>query len=366
MALVTPLRDGMNLIAKEYLACRTDDKGVLILSEMAGAAKELGEALIINPNDTAEIARAIKLALEMPEKTVLKSNKIMRERLKRFNVVKWAESFIKSLETVKKLQSRLGHRILNREAAAEMHKSYKKSHRRLILLDYDGTLVPHQLYPDRAIPDDEVYRIINSLSNDRKNHVILISGRDRTFLQKWFGKYKLNLVAEHGVFYKYSGRKWEKSPYAENKWKRKILPILRNYTDLVPGSFIEEKEYSIVWHFRKADPEQCQPFIGEIIDVLQSYVSNQLLHVTQGNKIIEIKNTGIDKGAFARKMLNGHNYDFIFAAGDDLTDEDMFMALPPEAYSVKIGMKSSYARFNLPASADAIKLLNTLVYDETV
>ena len=68
IALVSPLRDGMNLVAKEYLATKHDKPGVLILSEMAGAAIELPEAIIINPNDTDQIESAILKALHMPDK----------------------------------------------------------------------------------------------------------------------------------------------------------------------------------------------------------------------------------------------------------------------------------------------------------
>jgi trehalose 6-phosphate synthase/phosphatase len=104
-ALITPLRDGMNLVAKEYVATRAKQTGVLILSEMAGAAKELTEAVLINPNNREEIAEAIRTALEMPEHEQIRRNEAMQARLRRYDVVKWANDFIHSLRAVKELQS---------------------------------------------------------------------------------------------------------------------------------------------------------------------------------------------------------------------------------------------------------------------
>jgi trehalose 6-phosphate synthase/phosphatase len=86
VALVTPLRDGMNLVAKEYVATRHDKTGVLVLSEMAGASKELPEAIIINPNNREEIADALKTALEMPREEQMRRNVIMQTRLRRYDV----------------------------------------------------------------------------------------------------------------------------------------------------------------------------------------------------------------------------------------------------------------------------------------
>ncbi len=94
VAVVTPMRDGMNLIAKEYVASRKDKTGVLILSEMPGASDELGEAIIINPNDKEEVVKAMKTALEMNIDEQKRRNKIMQKHLKNYDVIVWANSFI--------------------------------------------------------------------------------------------------------------------------------------------------------------------------------------------------------------------------------------------------------------------------------
>ena len=104
ICLVTPLRDGMNLIAKEYIATKTDGKGVLILSEMAGAAKELGETIIVNPNNREEMVEALAKGLTMPEEEQIERNRVMQKRIQRYNVVRWKEEFIDRLVYAKKLQ----------------------------------------------------------------------------------------------------------------------------------------------------------------------------------------------------------------------------------------------------------------------
>src|SRR5437016_14402509 len=101
VALVTPLRDGMNLIAKEYVASRAGQKGVLILSEMAGASRELGEALIVNPSDESEIVDALKTALEMPEDEQRLRNQIMQNSLDRYDLIRGGEDYTGKLHSVK-------------------------------------------------------------------------------------------------------------------------------------------------------------------------------------------------------------------------------------------------------------------------
>ena len=107
VAMLTPKRDGMNLIAKEYLAARNDGTGVLVLSEMAGAARELGEAILVNPNHVKEISTALAEALEMPVDEQLRRTGAMRRRLQRYDVVRWAEEFLESMQKVREMQAAL-------------------------------------------------------------------------------------------------------------------------------------------------------------------------------------------------------------------------------------------------------------------
>ena len=360
-ALITPLRDGMNLISKEYLACKTASTGVLILSEMAGASKELGEALIINPNNTEEIASAIKEALEMPQAEQKRRNIIMRSRIKRYNVNKWADYFINTLNKVKQTQMLWSSRLLDLKHKEEMICAFRRSKKSILFLDYDGTLVPFESRPEQAAPSEKLLKLIESLCSSRGTDIALISGRDRYTMEKWFGAQNIILAAEHGAWIKEKHGEWTQQNLFKTEWKKSIYPFLENYTDLLPGSFIEEKDFSLVWHYRKSDPEQSQVKSREMLDDLVSLTANIDVQVMQGNKIIEIRNNGINKGAIASSILMGDKYDFIFAAGDDWTDEDMFKALPESAYTIKIGINSSHAKYNLHNSGELRNLIEGFI-----
>ncbi|MFP4367710.1 MAG: bifunctional alpha,alpha-trehalose-phosphate synthase (UDP-forming)/trehalose-phosphatase, partial [Bacteroidales bacterium] len=206
IALVTPLRDGMNMLAKEYIAARTDKTGVLILSEMAGASKEMSEAVIVNPNDQAEIVEAIKTAINMDEKEQKKNNHVIQERLQIYNEEKWANDIINSLENVKKLQATHLTRKVSEKITGSFIERYNNSSKRMIFLDYDGTLTGFYNDPQEAKPDEELYDIIGSLVNDQKNHIVIISGRDKETLGKWFSGFNnITFIAEHGVWMREQG-----------------------------------------------------------------------------------------------------------------------------------------------------------------
>ncbi len=360
-ALVTPMRDGMNLIAKEFLATRTDGKGVLILSEMAGASKELGEAVMVNPNNQEEIAQAIKEALIMPEEEQVERNKIMQKRLQRYNVVRWGSDFIDALSKVKKIQQELSVRKLTQETQKKLISSYLKSDNRIILLDYDGTLVPFADKPQKAKPDEELLSMLNALSENPKNEVVIISGRDRETLDRWFGGRKLNLIAEHGVWIKDRSKPWETIEPLRDDWKEQMRPVLEWYEDRTPGSFIEEKDFSLVWHYRKADPQLASIRARELKDELLQLTANLNLGILEGSKVVEIKSVGINKGRAALHWLSKEAWDFILAIGDDWTDEDLFAVLPESAYSIKVGLTPSKASFNLDSVKEVRSLIQGLV-----
>ncbi|MCK4329039.1 bifunctional alpha,alpha-trehalose-phosphate synthase (UDP-forming)/trehalose-phosphatase [candidate division WOR-3 bacterium] len=359
VALVTPLRDGMNLIAKEYIASKTNGRGVLILSEMAGSVKELCEALVVNPNDKQEVSQALFEALKMSEIEQVTCNKTMQKRLKRYNVTQWANDFIDGLYKTKKLQQNLFSRHLSKKIEEDIIVDYRRSTKRLLLLDYDGTLIPFFTRPEKAEPDKEILCLLKTLTEDRRNKVVIISGRDRKTLDKWFGNLNISLSAEHGVWIK-EDSKWNMIEPLRNNWKEEIRSVLELYVDRTPGSFLEEKEYSLVWHYRKADPELTSIRVGELRDDLEHLITNLDICVMEGNKVIEIKNVGVNKARPALYWLSKLRWDFILSIGDDLTDEDIFDILPEHAYSIKVGYGVSKAKFNLGSYLKVRKLIKKI------
>jgi len=361
VALVTPLRDGMNLIAKEFVATKTDGKGVLILSEMAGAASELGEAIIVNANNKQEIVDAIKEALEMPIEEQTERNRLMQKRISCYNVTRWAHDFVESLSNVKKTQRELSVRKLTVPTRKKLVNEYKKSSKRLFLLDYDGTLVGFAGKPEKAGPDKKLGSLLKALASEPKNEVVIISGRDKATLDYWLGGLNASLIAEHGAWIKEKDSEWQVIEPLRNDWKDTIRPILELYTDRTPGSFIEEKDYSLVWHFRRSDPELAYLRSQELRDAVLNLTANLDIGVFEGSKILEVKNIGISKGQAAELWLTRQDWDFVLAAGDDYTDEDLFAVLPANAYSIKVGYSISKARFNLDSVYELRLLLEELI-----
>jgi trehalose 6-phosphate synthase/phosphatase len=357
VALLTPLRDGMNLISKEYVAAKQNNPGVLILSEMAGAASELGEAIIVNANNKQEIIDAIKQALDMPLDEQLERLKPMQERLQTYNIKRWASDFVQTLSDLKKTQNNLSMRKLTDKIVREIYTQYKNKKDRLLLLDYDGTLVRFHGRPEQAGPDKQVINLLGDLAKHPSTNIVVISGRNRETLDKWLGGLEVSLIAEHGAWVKWYGGRWHRSvePIASN-WKEQIRPIMQIYADRTPGAVIEEKDFCLVWHCRKADPALAAVRYHELMDTLLNLTANMRVGVYEGNKILEVKQHEINKGLATEMTLKKFKPAFILAAGDDYTDEDMFKTLPESAYSVKVGSGASRARFFVE-SVDEIRNL---------
>lgn len=362
VGLITPLRDGMNLVAKEYVACQVQNVGVLILSEMAGAAAELTEALIINPVDDIEMAEAIFRALEMKPNEKLSRIKRMQQRISTYNVFTWTFDFFNQTFEIKEAQKKMSIKFLNKNITNEIVADYKKAKRRIFFLDYDGTLVSFAKYPELAIIDKHTLELINTLVNDPKNKVVIISGRDKEFLEAQFKQLNVDLVAEHGFYSKKAGRDWESSLNNNSQWKESILPILLDYVNRCNGTFIEEKTGSIAWHYRNADADFAQLRLHELRDDLSEIIRHKTeFEIIEGNKVLEIKSGRYDKGVAADAFLNNAHFDFVFAAGDDKTDEDLFRHLPNIAHTIRVGSCPSLAKYNVTDFSILLKLLHYFV-----
>jgi trehalose 6-phosphate synthase/phosphatase len=345
--LVTPMRDGMNLVCKEYVASRTHNDGVLILSEMAGASKELIDAIIVNPNNVRQMSQAMVEALNMTPDEQVRRMTQMRALVSKYNVTHWVQVFMERLEETKRLQQSLQARYIGPQTLNYIKSKYAKAHKRLLLLDYDGTLVEFNNNLNMARPDKELYHLLEELSKDEKNHVVIISGRNHTTLEEWFGQMKVDLVGEHGVWHRYYGNSWEEKKGLNNAWKQQVLPILNTYPERTPGSFIEEKSYSLVWHYRKAEKDLGDMRASEMMNNLRYMAADLGLHLLPGNKVVEIKNMEVNKGKSAQQYLLREPYDFVMAIGDDNTDEDMFKAMKEDAITIKVNSNISAARFYL-------------------
>lgn len=361
VALVTPLRDGMNLIAKEYLACRTNGSGVLILSEMAGAVHELGEAMVVNPNSREEIAEAILAALEMPLEEQVRRNRVMQKRLDRYTVVRWANDFLQQLQAVRLRDRDSAAKAFLPVARRQLSAKFRSAKQRVLFLDYDGTLTPYFTDPAAARPTKSLLALLCSLAELRNCKVVLISGRSRACLEEWFGEIPVAIVAEHGAWLKNLSGSWRRLKPLRDFWKPEIRSLLQTYADRLPGAFVEEKEYALVWHFRSSPAEMASLRENELMDELLRRTGNLEIQILRGNKILEVRAQGVTKAEGALACLGRNSPDFILAVGDDATDEDLFRALPHRAFTLRVGSSPTAAKFTLPNHRSVLRLLGSLL-----
>lgn len=358
--LVTPLRDGMNLVAKEYVATKHNQKGVLILSEMAGVATELTEALQVNPNDTKQIARAINSALNMPVGEQKDRMRAMQDRISTYTISKWAEDFIEELERTKRRE--LSHpKGLQQRERDRLIRDYANAKRRLILLDYDGTLKSFVASPDKSLayPSSKVRRLIRRMTSDRNNKVVIVSGRPKSTLESYFEDKGLGLVAEHGGWIFDAGN-WVKTSITAKKWKKIVKPIVVQFAARTPGAIYEEKDFSIVWHYRQVSPDLAYVRKEELKMELHGLLEDTDIEVFEGEKLVEVKPRNMHKGAIVTELLAQEHWDFVLCMGDDYTDEDMFRVLPERAYTIHVGNKETEARYRVDNVSEVIKLLDDL------
>ena len=368
VALVTPLRDGLNLVAKEYVACKSSGDGVLVLSEFAGAAAEMGEALLVNPYDEEELSSTIARALALGETEKRQRMTALYKRVHKNNVFAWGDRFIRNLTSAALTRAEQLHNEPLPLEKAQLVRAFQRARSRLIMLDYDGTLAPFATLPQVAVPSPLLIDLLKRLVEDEHSTVALISGRSRVDLERWFaGVASLWLAAEHGaILWSPVSRNWEQPHHhASDEWKKCVYPILEHFVDRTPGSFIEEKEFSLVWHYRMADPEFGDWLANDLVANLDHMLAESPVKAVKGQKTVEVKSLWANKGqVYSRLLLADSAPEFIMAAGDDVTDEDLFARLPETAWTIHVGRNESRAKFYLSNPDEMLALLAELLIPE--
>lgn len=360
--LVTPIRDGMNLVAKEYVASKKRRGGVLILSEMAGAIDELPEALSINPNNMHSVCEAMDQALAMPMAEQKKRLDAMQKRLSVITVQNWGKEFMQDLELARE-QGGASRRQLSLTQRQRITTRYQSASRRLIILDYDGTLRSFVKTPSplAAAPTLRIWRVLKALSDQPNTTVAIVSGRTRRALASWFVGLPLVLAAEHGAWKRY-GKKWQQIDSGFKKDKKRIREVMQKYTGRTHGAEIEEKDHALVWHYANVEPDIAFKRASELKRELTELLADDDVAVHEGRKIIEVKPSAITKGSVVRELRAAYPADFILCAGDDYTDEDMFRELrdDPSAVTVKVGQGDTAARHTVTKPSQLLGVLEDL------
>jgi trehalose 6-phosphate synthase/phosphatase len=342
--LVTPLRDGMNLVAKEFVASRVDEDGVLVLSEFAGAAAELDGAVVVNPYDVVAVAETIERALSTPLAERRARMRMLRRRVLSHDIQAWAEAFIQQLNEIRPADSAVPAVSREPSLLAALSRAQRSGTLRL-LLDYDGTLVPLARSPELAAPDADLLCLLEQLSSTPGIELEIVSGRPYETLESWFGQIRVPLWAEHGFWHRPGpGAAWHAAATIAPDWMKRIKPILEQFTASTPGARLEIKSAALAWHFRGAQREFGRRQAHELRMLLGDALSNQPLEVLEGKKVIEIRCRGISKAVVAHSDRSRPERTTV-AFGDDRTDEELFRALPESSITVAVGQRLTGATY---------------------
>uniref|UniRef100_A0A0E0AVB3 alpha,alpha-trehalose-phosphate synthase (UDP-forming) n=1 Tax=Oryza glumipatula TaxID=40148 RepID=A0A0E0AVB3_9ORYZ len=405
--IVNAVRDGMNLVPYEYTVCRQGNEEIdnargsdtnchhtstLIVSEFVGCSPSLSGAFRVNPWSVDDVADALHHATDLTESEKRLRHEKHYRYVRSHSVAYWAHSFAQDLgRACKDHYSRrcwaigfgLNFRVIalspgfRKLSLEHFASSYNKATRRAIFLDYDGTLVPQSSI--NKAPSDELITILNSLCDDPKNDVFIVSGRARSLLDEWFAPcQKLGIAAEHGYFVRWNkATEWESSyPNHDFEWKHIAEPVMQVYTETTDGSSIEPKESALVWHYLDADHDfgSCQA--KELLGHLERVLSNEPVVVKCGHYIVEVKPQGVSKGLVVDKVIhrlmnNGKTPDFVVCIGNDRSDEDMFKSIDsmtsssafpavPEVFACSVGQKPSKAKYYVDDAGEVVRLLKNV------
>ena len=361
--LVTPVRDGMNLVAKEFVASRTDEDGVLVLSEFAGAASELAEALQVNPYDVDRAAEVYHRALTLAPSERRVRMQGLRRRVLFYDVDRWARSFLDTLTDASTPRAVPVIALTPATVLASLVERMRGAAALVLLLDYDGTLVPFADVPELAAPDEPLLELLRRLAARPHTVVHMVSGRPRETLERWLGGLPVGLHAEHGFWSREPGESaWTSLPIVAGEWRERVLPILESVTARTPGSLIEEKTVSLAWHYRMADPEFGLFQANELRLHLTEMLSNLPVEILTGEKVVELRPYGVTKATIASRMSRHLSEGALLVAfGDDRTDEELFAALPAGGIAIQVGPRPSHATIRVASVEDARRLLSSLI-----
>lgn len=361
VALVTPLRDGLNLVAKEFVASRTHNTGVLLLSEFTGAAWELGEALQVNPFDRDALVRRLRRALDMSPVEQAARMAPMRARVERDDVHLWVDRCLGAIRGSDRSEVPVTLEGPEHERCVE---HFLESSRRLLFLDYDGTLREFTEHPRDATPSQELIDLLTDLAGVPGLELWIVSGREAPLLETWLGETGAGLVGEHGAFVQYPGDPTASplQPELALDWRPIVRDVFHRFADRVPGSLVEEKPLGLAWHYRASRPDVAVWQACELVEHLGEVLTGRGLEVVRGDKVVEVRPAGLSKGQAVRTLMGPSTAaDFVMCVGDDTTDETMFLAMKDQAWTIHVGERDTEARHRLPTPTSVRSMLRKLV-----
>lgn len=234
-------------------------------------------------------------------------------------------------------------------------EAYSAAHHRLLFFDYDGVLAPIVARPEMAVPSEEVVALLGELSIQPNTAVVVVSGRDNTTLENWLGGLNIDMSAEHGHFSRID-EVWREEAEIDLSWREDVESAMSELVVQYPGSHIETKPASLVWHYREVEAEVDEEAAKQKISLAASGRAD----VMSGKCVVDVRAPGADKGKAVRRWYDAGNWDFVLCIGDDVTDEAMYTALPKSAWTVKVGSGETNAEYQLDTQTEVIDLLKQI------
>ena len=363
VCFVSPVRDGLNLVAKEYVVCRDDGGGTLVISEFAGAVSELGEALRVNPWDIEGTVNQLERALEMSLGERNERMMPMHSRVLQNDVHRWVRDFMSSLEGTEPVSTGVPPMLTSTVLADTLAHNFRTAESSLVMLDYDGSLREFSDRFEDATPTAEILGLLHRFGNREDVKVFINSGRDHQTLGEWFDECPIDLIAEHGAWMKeYGDAEWRLLGVLDTSWKSDVVSILDDYVVRTPGSRIEEKETALAWHYRQTEESLGNWQALELVSVLENSLRNEPVQVLHGAKVVEVRQQGLTKARAYDLVLERFGpFDFELATGDDRTDEDLFVHVGQDVHTVKIGSGSSAAKVAVASPRSLREMLTALL-----
>ncbi len=367
VCMVTPVRDGMNLVAQEFVLCQDEIeelgdawRGMLVLSEFAGAAHVLARAMMANPWDLEQTAGQLEAVLDMPRAERAERMKTMAEQVHALNCTNWARQFLARLDGAAERSVPRDVQVLDADQQEALCASFAAANKRALFLDYDGTLREIVRSPEDAVPSAELLALLENLAALPNTQVHIVSGRHRVDLAAWLGSLKISLCAEHGFASRPpNATKWTEYENADLSWMPKVQALLAGVTEEVPGTRLEVKPCALAWHYRMADADYGAWRARELHSQLQQDLADLAAEIVHGHRVVEVRAAGVHKGGYVRQHCQ--DQDWILCVGDDRTDLDMYEALPESAHTVHVGDSVRGARYTISTPAKVRALLSALL-----
>jgi trehalose 6-phosphate synthase/phosphatase len=345
LCIVSSLADGMNLVAKEFVACQVDGGGVLALSELAGARDELPWALPVNPYDAEGCAEIIATGLRMPAEERRERMAHLRRAVEEHDIDRWLREHLRLAARL--AAGRAPTRWLL-EHTTPLRQRLDAGRAPALLLDFDGTLARLVDDPARAEIPAAVRASLARIARADRTLVAVISGRALGDIRARVGLYGLVYAGNHGLEMSGPGWSWaHKGAAGAREALAAALAALRTRLRRVPGVLVEDKGYSASVHYRRTPAPRVEEVRVAVLEEV-ARAAGERLTVRRGKQVLEIRPAvDWDKGAAARWLLErtyGEAWPqraAVVYVGDDRTDEDAFVALGDDAVTVRVGAGSA-------------------------